>query len=41
MGTLERAIQIVTEAHKGQYDKSGKNYIGHPLSVMEAGDTYE
>lgn len=31
---LERAIQIATEAHKGQYDKSGKPYILHPLRVM-------
>ena len=35
MSTLERAIQIATEAHKGQLDKSGKDYIGHPLRVME------
>jgi (p)ppGpp synthase/HD superfamily hydrolase len=37
MSTLERAIQIATEAHKGQLDKSGKDYIGHPLRVMEMG----
>lgn len=39
MGTLERAIQIATEAHKGQFDKAGKDYIGHPLRVMEMGKT--
>ena len=41
MGTLEKAIQIATEAHKGQLDKSGKDYIGHPLRVMEMGKTEE
>ena len=39
MSTLERAITIATEAHKGQFDKSGKEYIGHPLRVMEMGMT--
>ena len=41
MSTLERAIQIATEAHKGQLDKAGKDYIGHPLRVMEMGKTAE
>lgn len=41
MSTLERAIQIATEAHKGQLDKAGKDYIGHPLRVMEMGRTEE
>ena len=36
---LKRAIEIATEAHKGQFDKSGKDYIGHPLRVMEMGQT--
>ena len=39
MSTLTRAIEIATEAHKGQFDKSGKDYIGHPLRVMEMGKT--
>ena len=39
MGTIEKAIQIATEAHNGQFDKSGKEYIGHPLRVMEMGMT--
>ena len=41
MSTLQRAIEIATEAHKGQFDKSGKDYIGHPLRVMEMGKTDE
>lgn len=41
MSTLERAIQIATEAHMGQFDKAGKDYIGHPLRVMEMGKTEE
>lgn len=36
MSTLERAIEIATQAHKGQFDKSGKDYIGHSLRVMES-----
>ena len=38
---LQKAIKIATEAHKGQLDKSGKEYIGHPLRVMEMGKTEE
>lgn len=41
MSRLERAIEIATEAHKGQVDKSGKEYIGHPFRVMEMGKTEE
>ena len=41
MSTLQRAIEIATEAHKGQFDKSGKDYIGHSLRVMEMGQTEE
>ena len=41
MNKLQRAIEIATEAHKGQVDKSGKDYIGHPLRVMEMGKTEE
>ena len=37
MSTLERAIEIATEAHRGQVDKAGNDYIGHPLRVMAAG----
>ena len=41
MSTLERAIQIVTEAHRGQVDKAGNDYILHPLRVMELGNSLE
>lgn len=39
MSTLERAIEIATEAHRGQFDKVGNDYIQHPLRVMAAGKT--
>ncbi len=32
---LGRAIKIAVEAHDGQYDKSGKPYILHPLHLMD------
>ena len=41
MSTLERAIEIATEVHRGQFDKAGNDYIGHPLRVMMAGKTTE
>ena len=41
MSTLERAIEIATDAHKGQFDKAGNEYIGHPLRVMDMGQTEE
>lgn len=41
MSTLERAIEIAREVHRGQVDKAGEEYIGHPLRVMEAGRTVE
>ena len=28
MSTLQRAIEIATKAHAGQFDKGGKEYIG-------------
>ena len=39
MSTLQRAIEIATHAHQGQLDKAGRDYIGHPLRVMEMGKT--
>lgn len=39
ISTLDRAIEIATEAHKGQFNKAGNDYIGHPLRVMEMGKT--
>ena len=41
MATLQRAIEIAYEAHAGQYDKAGADYINHPLRVMEKGTTEE
>lgn len=41
MSTLQRAIEIATQAHKGQFDKAGNDYIGHPLRVMQMGQTEE
>ena len=41
MTTLERAIEIARQAHVGQVDKGGADYIGHPLRVMEMGRTEE
>ena len=41
MATLERAIEIARQAHAGQVDKGGADYIGHPLRVMEMGKTEE
>ena len=34
MSTLEKAIEISNNAHKGQRDKAGKPYILHPLRLM-------
>ena len=39
MSTIERAIEIALLAHIGQKDKSGVEYILHPLRVMERGKT--
>jgi hypothetical protein len=36
MATLERAIEIAVQAHKGAFDKAGAPYILHPLRLMFA-----
>lgn len=36
MPTLERALEIACEAHKGQTDKAGEPYILHVLRVVLA-----
>lgn len=41
MATLKRAIEIARQAHAGQVDKAGVDYIGHPLRVMEKGENEE
>ena len=41
MSTLERAIEIAHEAHRGQRDKAGNDYIDHPMRVMAMGKTIE
>ncbi len=37
MATLEKAISIAVEAHKGQVDKNNQPFILHVLRVMIAG----
>ncbi len=34
MPTLEDALALAVEAHRGQHDKAGQPYILHPLRVM-------
>ncbi len=34
MSTLERALEIAVQAHRGQVDKGGQPYILHPIRVM-------
>ncbi len=36
MATLEKAIALAVEAHRGQVDKAGVAYILHPLRLMLA-----
>lgn len=38
---LQHAIELATEAHKGQKDRAGKPYIGHVTRVMQGGKTIE
>jgi (p)ppGpp synthase/HD superfamily hydrolase len=38
MSTLEIAIGLAVDAHRGQFDKAGKPYILHPLRLMQQSD---
>lgn len=38
---LNLALKIATEAHKGQKDKGGRDYINHPLTVASMCGTEE
>lgn len=33
MSSLEKAVEIAIQAHKGQFDKSGEPYILHPMRL--------
>ncbi|MBW4460484.1 MAG: GTP pyrophosphokinase [Nodosilinea sp. WJT8-NPBG4] len=35
MTDLDVAIEMASNAHKGQLDKAGKDYIEHPLRVLD------
>lgn len=41
MSTLETAIAIAVNAHRGQLDRQGRPYILHPIAVMMSMDTDE
>lgn len=41
MATLDKAILIAVQAHQGQKDRYGANYILHPLRVMFKVDSEE
>ena len=35
----QKALKVATEAHKGQTDKAGNDYILHPIYVAEQMET--
>lgn len=39
--SVSKALRLAAAAHKGQVDKAGKDYIGHPIAVAESLDTEE
>src|SRR5262245_24520478 len=39
--SLERAIEIATEAHRGQVDKANEPYILHSMRVMDQVDSLD
>ncbi len=41
MNDIKKALEIATLAHKGQLDKSGKDYINHPVTVSSYCKTFE
>ena len=41
MNDLNKALEIATKAHKGQFDKAGKEYINHPITVSSRCITLE
>jgi (p)ppGpp synthase/HD superfamily hydrolase len=40
-GSLDRAIEIATEAHRGQVDKANEPYILHSMRVMDQVDSLD
>jgi len=40
-GSLGRAVAIAVEAHAGQFDKAGADYIEHPIRVMSVGKSVD
>lgn len=39
--SVAKALRLATEAHRGQVDKAGRDYINHPVAVAERLDTAE
>ena len=41
LNSLDKALEIATIAHQGQFDKVGKDYINHPIAVSKLCTTKE